>query len=128
MDPAYPVGVDDVLVERVLRAVELVPRGRVVTYGDLADLVGTGPRLVGRVMGTWGSGVPWWRVVNANGDLPDFHLTRAREEWALEGIAVKPSGKGCRIRRHHADLEDLGLRWHRAVADLPPWPAEPVPE
>ena len=37
---------DDVLVERVLRAVELVPRGRVVSYGDLAALVGTGPRQV----------------------------------------------------------------------------------
>ena len=35
-------GVDEVMVERVLRAVELVPAGRVVSYGDLAALVGTG--------------------------------------------------------------------------------------
>ena len=27
---------DEVLVERVLRAVEQVPRGRVVSYGDVA--------------------------------------------------------------------------------------------
>ncbi|MGL4176117.1 MAG: MGMT family protein, partial [Dermatophilaceae bacterium] len=45
---------DDVVVERVLRAVEQVPRGRVVAYGDIAALVGVGPRLVGRVMSTYG--------------------------------------------------------------------------
>lgn len=118
--------VDDVLVERVLRAVEVVPRGRVVTYGDIADLVGTGPRLVGRIMGTWGSSVPWWRVVNANGDLPDFHLRRAHEEWILEGIAIKPSGRGCRIRQHRADLAELASRWEQAVADVPPWPEGPA--
>jgi alkylated DNA nucleotide flippase Atl1 len=120
---------DDVLVERVLRAVELVPAGRVVTYGDLAELVGIGPRLVGRIMGTWGSGVPWWRVVNANGDLPDFHLARAHEEWRLEGIAVKPTGRGCRIRAHRADLALLADAWEHAVADLPtaePGPPPPV--
>ena len=113
---------DDVLVERVLRAVELVPRGKVVTYGDIAELVGIGPRLVGRIMSTWGSGVPWWRVVNASGDLPDVHLTRAHEEWVLEAIEIKPSGKGCRLRRHHADLELLGQAWELAVAGLPPVP------
>ena len=114
--------VDDVLVERVLRAVELVPRGKVVTYGDIAELVGIGPRLVGQIMGTWGSGVPWWRVVNASGDLPDVHLTRAHEEWVLEAIEIKPSGKGCRLRQHHADLELLGQAWELAVAGLPPVP------
>jgi methylated-DNA-protein-cysteine methyltransferase-like protein len=108
------------MVERVLRAVELVPRGRVVTYGDLADLVGIGPRLAGRVMGTWGSGVPWWRVVNAAGDLPEFHLRHARQHWLEEGITLKPSGRGCRIRQHRADLPLLADAWERAVADLPP--------
>lgn len=122
---SYSRPMDDVMVERVLRAVELVPAGRVVTYGDIADLVGIGPRLVGRVMGTWGSGVPWWRVVNAAGDLPDFHLARAHEEWVLEGIAIKPSGKGCRIGRHRADLPALAAAWEQAVADLPELPLPP---
>lgn len=107
------------MVERVLRAVELVPAGSVVTYGDIAELVGIGPRLAGRVLGTWGSGVPWWRVVNAAGDLPDFHLRAARAHWLEEGIAIKASGRGCRIRQHHADLEALGTAWEKAVADLP---------
>ena len=61
---------DEVLVERVLRAVEQVPAGRVVSYGDLGALVGVGPRHVGRVMSQWGGNVAWWRVTNRSGDLP----------------------------------------------------------
>lgn len=108
----------DELVERVLRAVELIPAGRVVSYGDLAALVGIGPRQVGAIMGAWGSGVPWWRVVNASGDLPHFHLARARTQWRAEGIAVKASGNGCRISQHRADLGMLADAWERACADL----------
>jgi methylated-DNA-protein-cysteine methyltransferase-like protein len=110
--------VDDVMVERVLRAIELVPPGRVATYGDIAELVGIGPRLAGRVVGTWGSGVPWWRIVNAAGDLPDFHLGQARIHWLAEGIEIKPSGRGCRIRRHRVDLVALADAYEQATADL----------
>ena len=42
--------VDEAYVEAVLSAVEQIPPGRVASYGDLAELVGTGgPRLVGAV-------------------------------------------------------------------------------
>ncbi len=50
------------LVEAVLRVVEEIPEGRVATYGMIARAVGTGPRVVGRIMHDWGGGVPWWRV------------------------------------------------------------------
>lgn len=109
---------DDVLVERVLRAVELVPRGRVVSYGDLAALVGTGPRQVGSIMRVYGSNVTWWRVTNASGDLPSHLRQAAFIEWAVEGIEVKPNALGCRIRDHRADLEALAAAWEAAVADL----------
>lgn len=109
---------DDVLVERVLRAVELVPRGRVVSYGDLAALVGTGPRQVGSIMRVYGSNVTWWRVTNASGDLPSHLRQAAFVEWAVEGIEVKPNRLGCRIRDHRADLEALAAAWEAAVTDL----------
>ena len=76
-------------MERVLRAVEQVPRGRVVSYGDIGALVGVGPRLVGRVMSTYGSNVTWWRVTNSSGDLPTDLMEEVRERWALEGILLK---------------------------------------
>lgn len=110
--------VDDVLVERVLRAVELVPRGRVVSYGDLSALVGTGPRQVGAIMRVYGSNVTWWRVTNATGDLPSHLRQAAFVEWAVEGIEVKPNALGCRIRDHRADLTELAAAWEAAVAAL----------
>ena len=111
-------GMDDVVVERVLRAVELVPRGRVVSYGDLAALVGIGPRQVGTIMATYGSNVTWWRVTNASGDLPVQLMDEVRERWAAEGILLKPNGRGCRIAGYRADLTVLAAGYQRAVADL----------
>ena len=105
-------------MERVLRAVEQVPRGRVVSYGDIGALVGVGPRLVGRVMSTYGSNVTWWRVTNSSGDLPTDLMEEVRERWALEGILLKPNGRGCRIAEYRADPEALGRAYEQAVAEL----------
>jgi alkylated DNA nucleotide flippase Atl1 len=85
--------VDDAYVEAVLTAVEQIPAGRVASYGDLAELVGRGgPRLVGRVMSTQGAGVPWWRVVRADGSLPPSHEDNARPHYLDEGTPLRPSG------------------------------------
>jgi methylated-DNA-protein-cysteine methyltransferase related protein len=109
---------DERLDELVLRAVELVPRGRVVSYGDLGHVVGIGPRRVGSVLSRHGAGVTWWRVTNAAGDFPPDLLHEAAPHWREEGIALKPSGRGCRIDAHRADLDELERRWRVAVADL----------
>jgi methylated-DNA-protein-cysteine methyltransferase-like protein len=110
--------VDEVLVERVLRAVEQIPRGRVASYGDVAALVGIGPRQVGNVMRLYGSDVPWWRVVSRDGDLGGDLLDRARPHWADEGILVKRNGRGCRVADYRADLPALHSAYTVAVADL----------
>ncbi|WP_461030147.1 MGMT family protein, partial [Streptomyces sparsus] len=53
--------------ERVLEVAELIPPGRVMTYGDVAEWLDEGgPRQVGRVMALHGAAVPWWRVVRAD--------------------------------------------------------------
>ena len=105
-------------MERVLRAVEQVPRGRVVSYGDLAALVGIGPRQVGTIMRLYGSNVAWWRVTSASGDLPSPLLDEVRERWAAEGILLKPNGRGCRIAEYRADLARLDTDYERVTADL----------
>ncbi|UQN28059.1 MGMT family protein [Brachybacterium kimchii] len=110
---------DDLTVERVLRTVESIPRGRVASYGQVGDVCGVGPRLVGRIMSQWGSGVTWWRVTSADGDLPAPLLARALDAWDEEGIALKPNGRGCRIARYRADHEQLVADARRAWADLP---------
>lgn len=80
-------------VEAVLACVEQVPRGRVTTYGAIADAVGRhGPRQVGNVMSQHGGGVPWWRVVRADGSLPPSHGDEARQCYLEEGTPLRPSG------------------------------------
>ncbi|WP_316667864.1 MGMT family protein [uncultured Propionibacterium sp.] len=109
---------DELLIERVLRAVECVPCGSVATYGDIAALVGIGPRQVGRIMSTDGSSVPWWRVVDARGTLGPWR--HALGHWADEGIALNDRGDGCAMAAHRADPGALAAAYEEAVADLPP--------
>jgi methylated-DNA-protein-cysteine methyltransferase related protein len=57
--------------ERVLEVVSAVPRGRVVSYGQVAWMVGK-PRAaiqVGWVLHQFGDKVPWWRVINREGRI-----------------------------------------------------------
>jgi len=76
--------------EAVLAFVERVPAGRVVTYGLIAEAIGTGgPRQVGAVMAAYGGPVPWWRVVRADGSLPPHLMVDAQREWAREKTPVK---------------------------------------
>ncbi len=109
---------DEAVVEKILTAVEQIPRGRVASYGDLAELVGTGPRHVGNVMRLYGSGVTWWRVTSSYGDLPPHVRDEARPHWAEEGIAWKPNGLGCRIAEYRADLAQLAAAYELASAHL----------
>ena len=55
--------------ERVYVLVRRIPSGRVMTYGQIAELLGDGytPRTVGFCMHSTPDGVPWHRVLNAQG-------------------------------------------------------------
>lgn len=110
---------DELLVERVLRAVECVPPGQVVSYGMVAELVGTSPRLVGRIMAAWGSNVAWWRVTNASGRLPEAITIRALEQWTAEGTPLTADRHGAAIAHARTDANQLAAAWQAACADLP---------
>ena len=82
----------------MLTCVEAVPRGRVTTYGAIAEVVGAvagggGPRLVGSVMAAYGGPVPWWRVVRADGSLPPSHEDGARQQLSRGGHAAASVGQ-----------------------------------
>ncbi len=56
--------------ERVYEIVRRIPRGRVMTYGQIAYILGEGytPRTVGFVMhGADETNTPWHRVINSQG-------------------------------------------------------------
>jgi alkylated DNA nucleotide flippase Atl1 len=84
----------DDYAELVLSLVEQIPPGRVATYGDIAEMAGRGgPRQVGHVMARFGGGVPWWRVVRADG-----RPARSLEETGLRLLkADKTPLKGDRV-------------------------------
>lgn len=109
----------ELVIERVLRCVELVPEGRVAAYGVIAAICGIGPRQVGSILRHYGGDVAWWRITNHAGDYPRDVLERALPHWRHEGIALKPNGRGCSYADHAVDVDELALRWRAAVADLP---------
>ncbi len=106
------------LPDDVAAAVRLVPSGRVVSYGDIAELLGTGPRLVGRVMATCDEpDLPWWRVVRADGGMTESLVDRAVPHWREEGIGF--TGGKVRIGRHRADLAALADAAEATLGSLP---------
>lgn len=64
--------------ERVYEIVRRIPRGRVMTYGQIAGILGEGytPRTVGYVMhAAEKEDVPWQRVINSQGKCSTGRLT-----------------------------------------------------
>jgi alkylated DNA nucleotide flippase Atl1 len=89
--------------ERVLETVELIPEGRVMTYGDIAEyLEEMGPRQVGRVMTLYGGPVPWWRVVRADGRMLPGRERELLARYRSEGTPLRATpgardGHGYRV-------------------------------
>jgi methylated-DNA-protein-cysteine methyltransferase-like protein len=92
---------------RVLAVVRRIPRGRVATYGDVAELAGfpRAARAVGTVMRTCSDpSVPCHRVTGAAGALGGFGQSPQlkRDRLRAEGVTVVER----RIRKF------AGVRWH----------------
>ncbi|HCU23799.1 MAG TPA: cysteine methyltransferase [Deltaproteobacteria bacterium] len=104
----------DAFAERVLKIVKKIPRGKVLTYGQVATLAGLprAARVVGGILFKLGpeSRLPWQRVINAQGKISTYRV-----------------GSGARQR---ALLEEEGHRFDRSGAvDLKAvrwWPAPKV--
>ena len=78
-----------------------IPRGRVATYGQIADLAGIAgqPRRVGYALSALmpESGVPWQRVINAQGKISfppgSAHAKLQRRLLRQEGVVFDSSGR-----------------------------------
>jgi len=104
---------DDFAAE-VLDVVDAIPPGRVMSYGDISEFLGHGgPRQVGRVMSTYGGGVPWWRVTHADGTPPPGHDEAALKGFREEGTPLRSAWDPVRV--------DMSVaRWFpNRDADLP---------
>jgi alkylated DNA nucleotide flippase Atl1 len=83
------VNADDSFVERVLAVVDTIPPGHVMTYGDVAAVLGSrGARVVGQVMARYGADTPWWRVIRASGHPPIKHEHIALQYYRSESTPL----------------------------------------
>jgi len=85
--------------EKVYAWVRAIPRGRVMTYGQIAVLMESclSPRAVGWAMARSPEGVPWQRVVNASGGCstrrrPDMPPDLQQRLLEKEGIGFDENG------------------------------------
>ena len=86
--------------ESVYRIVREIPAGRVMTYGQIAGILGEGytARTVGYVMHAAESDdVPWQRVINAKGGCSTGKIilpsNLQQEMLEREGIVFDPQGR-----------------------------------
>ncbi len=92
---------------RVYVLVRRVPRGRVVTYGQVARALGVphGARTVGWAMKICPEKIPWHRVVNAQGGIsirPTPGYVEQRTRLRAEGVRFN--------REDKIDLRQYGWR------------------
>ena len=92
--------------ERVYRIVRRIPRGRVMTYGQIAAMLGEGytPRTVGYAMhAADAENVPWQRVINSQGKCSTGRLTIPinfqQQMLEQEGIVFDEKGR-CDLKRY----------------------------
>ena len=97
--------------ERVFEIVRRIPSGRVMTYGQLAEILGEGytPRTVGFVMHSADETVPWQRVINSQGACstgrvivpPDLQ----QRMLVSEGVVFNEKGR-CDLSRYRWTPEE----------------------
>ncbi|WP_063127679.1 MGMT family protein [Nocardia fusca] len=80
---------NDEVNERVREVIADIPRGRVLTYGDVAARAGvTSARIVGRILATDGADLPWQRVLRADGTCAAHLAERQLSRLRAEGVTV----------------------------------------
>lgn len=91
---------DQIYRERVYTLVREIPKGKVMTYGQIAGILGEGytARTIGYVMhGAETEKVPWQRVINSQGKCSTGRLTipvnLQQELLEAEGVVFSASGK-----------------------------------
>ena len=106
--------------ERVFSIVRAIPRGRVMTYGQIAEILGEGytPRTVGFVMHSSNDKTPWHRVINAQGGCSTrgIVLPHDKQQRMLEAEGVSFDERGrCELQKYlWIPAEPKGKRKARA--------------
>jgi len=84
--------------ERVWRVVSAIPRGKVITYGDLSRMVDRRLTPVGvgwAIRAAPDGAIPWQRVVNARGGISTDRQHPGLQRAMLEAEGVRFGKDGC---------------------------------
>jgi methylated-DNA-protein-cysteine methyltransferase-like protein len=99
--------------ERVYRIVERIPAGRVMTYGQIAEILGEGytPRTVGFVMHAADEErTPWQRVINSQGACSTARIVlppdKQQRMLEAEGVVFDARGR-CDLKRYRWTPEEF---------------------
>ena len=88
----------------VYRLVKQIPRGRVLTYGALAKALRLrgGARTAGRAMGATpqGKGIPWHRVLGANGKILIREPYASLQKKLLESEGIPVVESRINVKKH----------------------------
>jgi methylated-DNA-protein-cysteine methyltransferase related protein len=86
--------------EKIYQGIRKIPPGKVATYGQIARMVGRcTARMVGYALAALpaGRGVPWHRVINAQGGISQRSQgdgkIRQRRLLEAEGVCFDPKGR-----------------------------------
>jgi methylated-DNA-protein-cysteine methyltransferase-like protein len=84
----------------VLAAVQRIPRGKVMTYGDVAEFCDRPgrSRLVGQIMSQHGQDVPWWRVLRSSGEPAAHNPDEALRLLIADKTPMRPAGERVDLR------------------------------
>ena len=88
----------------VYKLVQRIPRGKLLTYGGLAKALGLvgGARSAGRAMAACpsGRGIPWHRVLGANGKILIREPYASLQKKLLESEGVKITESRVDLKTH----------------------------
>ncbi|NRA60882.1 MAG: MGMT family protein [Psychrobium sp.] len=96
----------NLLHQRILAVVKLIPPGYVASYGQVADLAGLPKRarLVSKALkSTRDSLIPWHRVVNSQGkiSIPTQEPAHRLQLSLLRGEGIEMTGVKVNLAKHH---------------------------
>ncbi|WP_246092875.1 MGMT family protein [Subtercola boreus] len=93
-----------------LELVDAIPEGSVLTYGDVAALLGSrAARAVGTALARSGGRHPWWRVVRSGGHPPRGLESDARAHYEAENTPLTSAPTECGYRVDYAVARWKGI-------------------